>query len=158
MVPEHYLWTPKMARSKTISKLALATLIAITTGSYPAFAFDADSSAVFRITGTVRTICRVQFDNASATIADDRVDFGRMTEFCNNAEGYTIVIDTPNQLAGATLYVDGVAKPLSASGTTVVVDSSVPNWQRRSISIDLEGNDPGTANVSFRAQAKGLVY
>lgn len=147
-----------MARSNSIQKMALATLIALSTGISPAVAFDADASAVFRISGTVRTICRVQFDSASAIIADDSVDFGRMTEFCNNAEGYTIVIDTPNQLAGATLYVDGVAKPLSDGGTTVVVDSSVPNWQRRSISIDLEGKDPGAASVSFRAQAKGLVY
>jgi hypothetical protein len=147
-----------MARSRLVEKIVVAGLLGSMTNAFPAVALDTDSRTQFRISGTVRTICRVQFDSATAVIEGDSVDFGRMTEFCNNAEGYTIVINTPQQLDGATLYVDGIAKPLSESGTTVVVDSSVPNWQRRSITLDLQGKDPATANVSFRAQAKGFVY
>ena len=147
-----------MARSKSALGIVVAVLATMMNSIAPAVAMNVDGRTQFRISGTVRTICRVQFDTAAAIVEGDNVDFGRMTEFCNNAEGYTVVINTPKQLDGATLYVDGIATPLSESGTTVVVNSTVPNWQRRSITLNLNGNNPAAANVSFRAQAKGLVY
>lgn len=144
-----------MFRKQSI--LAAAGAAAVLLTAAPSVAADSASTSI-RVHGIVHTICDVQFDNQLGSPDENGVvDFGRMTEFCNDGDGYTVVVQTPANLQGATLYVDGVPTPVDQSGTTVLVDSPSPVWRQRMVKLDL-GANAQLQSISFHAQPKGMVY
>jgi len=118
----------------------------------------ADSVSI-GITAHVRTICKVEVAAAAVSeLQSGETSLGRMTELCNNLEGYQLVLTHPAGLVDAWAVVDGVRVPISAAGTeTVIVDSNAPAYRERSLGIILPSGQPNLG-LSLRAEAKGIIY
>ncbi len=115
------------------------------------------STTRINIQGVVPTICRVEFSQPLGTVHGEAVNFGQMTQLCNNAEGYRVVMQHPAGLTGAFL-IDGVATPLSSGTETVLVDSNNPTYRMAGASIQLAAGSSQFASVSFRIEPKGMTY
>lgn len=138
----------------------LFTIAAITTAACVA---DVSASAAnsgdgrFQITGIVRTICRVNFSNPVAPQQDGHVDFGAMTQLCNSAEGYRLILMHPSGLSGAKFRI-GNSEVLLNSGTeTVLAEASVPTYRLANAELEL-GAQTELSTISFRMEPKGMVY
>lgn len=137
-----------------IASIALLAVLAAT----PAMADVASSSIAIR--GVVPTICKVQFGNGMGQVQGNAIDLGTMTQLCNDASGYRVVLHTPANLANATFVYGNHRIPLSASGETVIVDSNAPDWASDHAAIEL--GDGGVLPQDFAlrvvAQPKGAIY
>ena len=127
-------------------------------GGLPTGAAQAESNTTIGIRGIVRTVCRVEFNQASAPVSGDTVDLGRMTQLCNNIDGYRVVMQHPAGLGGATVSIDGIEAPLSSGTETVLVDSTHPAFRTNDVRLHLAGADAGQLNLAFRIEPKGAVY
>lgn len=100
------------------------------------------ASYTINITGYVPVICRVNAANTEVQPGQN-VDLGNLTEFCNNPTDYQVWVDYAPGITGETIYVDGNAIPLSASGSTMIDSSSTAASLVRSLS--LSGDDQPTS-------------
>ena len=85
--------------------------------------------------GSVPVMCRATIE-AAADSAPGTIG-GWLVEFCNSPAGHSVYLDHSPDLAGATAKIDGVAVPLSASGVTLLTQSSVPSRTRKALEIEL---------------------
>lgn len=101
------------------------------------------------ISGFVPVICRASVEATLVPTTDGRVSLGKLSEFCNNPNGYAIRADYSPNLAQATLIVDGRNVPLDETGSTEIVTSSKAAIANRQLELELpSGTEPGT--ISFR--------
>ncbi|MBU1385705.1 MAG: hypothetical protein KKG14_07230 [Alphaproteobacteria bacterium] len=111
------------------------------------------------IHGRVGTVCRVEVGGPPAPrfeVGETRL--GRMTELCNNVDGYRLVLSHPVGLQDAWMVVDGQRIPISpTSSTTVIVDSNGPAAREREVGIVLSSASD-TLDLTLRAEAKGAIF
>jgi hypothetical protein len=136
---------------KTVTVAAAVTLLAVG----PAFA----GGVSVGIRGTVRTICRVEVGAAAVpAFQAGETGLGRMTELCNNVEGYRLILIHPAGLVDAFAVVDGQRVPLSSTATqTIIVDSNQPAFRERDLGIILSSGQTAMG-LSLRAEAKGMMF
>jgi len=119
----------------------------------------AAAGPVINIMGRVATVCRVSLAGGNApTIAPGEQMLGRLTELCNNVDGYRLVLLHPAGLQDAFVVLDGERIPIVADATrTVIVDSNRPAYRERDLALVLaEGADPVAVNIE--AQPKGMIF
>ena len=106
------------------------------------------------------TICRVEFaGTAPGQFRAGETPLGRMTELCNNVEGYTLVLNHPQGLIDAWVTVDGQRVTLASNSTrTVIVDSHIPAYRERQLSLGLSQDMQGSVPFSLYAEAKGVIF
>ena len=100
------------------------------------------------IVGEVPLVCRATVDASLATPADGVAGLGQLREFCNSANGYRVFVRHSAELAGATLFVDGRAVPLSAEGSTLISESATAARASRTLVLE----------APFGAQNGSLVF
>lgn len=117
----------------------------------------AAAGPVFNITGRVATVCRVSLAGGGASVEGEQM-LGRLTELCNNVDGYRLVLLHPAGLEGAFVVLDGERIAISADETrTVIVDSNRPAYRERDMTLVLaEGSEPVAVNIE--AQPKGMIF
>lgn len=140
-------------RTKICVPLAFAAALA----AIPTIAHAQPARMEIRISGIVPTICRVEFPSAPRSDAG-AIDLGTMSEFCNQPNGYRILLRHPAGLDGATLSVGGAQIPLSPSGETVVVDSNAPAIKQNAVALSFGDEAVELSSLSFRAEAKGATF
>lgn len=143
----------KLARLVPVVLVAAAAAI----GYSPAEA-DLLTSSI-NIRGIVPTICNVRFGGAIANVQGNAIDLGLMTQMCNDAAGYKVVLHTPSGLSNATFVYGAMRVPLSESGETVIIDTNAPNFSHGHAEIQL-GEETLPQNFALRIQAepKGTIY
>ncbi len=134
---------------------AIALIGGLPTGSAHA---QSEQSTTIGIRGIVRTVCRVEFNQASAPVSGDTVDLGRMTQLCNNIDGYRVIMQHPAGLGGATVSIDGIEAPLSSGTETILVDSSNPAFRTNDVRLHLASGAASQLSLAFRIEPKGAVY
>lgn len=138
-----------------MNRLLPAILMATALTGGPAFAAEGDASptASFTITivGHVPVICRASLDVSVVPSQAGPTSLGELQEFCNNANGYQIFVDSSPELANATLVVGGREIVLSGNGSTLVSSSSGPAIT--SSDVVLEGANGASGQLSFRIVA-----
>lgn len=114
---------------------------------------------VVAITARASTVCRIDFSgSAPATLPAGESALGQMTELCNSAAGYRLVVRHPRELDDSYIIVDGQRIALTASAEeTVIIDSDLPGFRQRSIAISLAKN-LDWAGLSFEARPKGMIF
>lgn len=135
----------------------LVAAVAIT-GTTPVAA-DVVTSSI-QIRGIVPTICNVRFGGAIANVEGNAINLGMMTQMCNDAAGYKVVLHTPAGLNNATFVYGTMRVPLSESGETVIIDTNSPNWSRTPAEIQLGGSEelPDNFALHIQAEPKGTIY
>lgn len=119
----------------------------------------AAAGPVINIMGRVATVCRVSLAGGGATTLEQGEQMlGRLTELCNNVDGYRLVLLHPAGLEDAFVVLDGKRIAISADATrTVIVDSNRPAYRERDITLVLaEGSEPVAVNIE--AQPKGMLF
>lgn len=111
------------------------------------------------INARARTICKVEVGAVMLpTFQAGENALGRMTELCNNVDGYRLILLHPAGLEDAFAVVDGVRVPISAAATqTVIVDSTHAAFRERDLGIVLSSTE-GNLNLALRAEAKGMIF
>lgn len=142
-----------MSYARPVRTILIATAILLTAA--PA---AADGVSI-GILGRVSTICRVEVGGPPTPrfeVGETRL--GRMTELCNNVEGYRLVLSHPVGLQDAWMVLDGERIPISpTASTTVIVDSNSPAAREREVAIVLS-SATDTLDLSVRAEAKGMIF
>lgn len=136
------------------SKCVLFSLAAIMLLAEPAAAGPA-----INIMGRVATVCRVSLtDGRTPSFEPGEQMLGRLTELCNNVDGYRLVLLHPAGLEDAFVILDGERIPISSNATrTIIVDSSHPAYRERDLTLVLaQGVEPVPVNIE--AQPKGMVF
>lgn len=136
---------------KRFSGLYFAAAIVMST---PAWAEPARLG--FTIRGVVRTICRVELAQTSAT--DDGVLQAQMSELCNQMGGYRVVLQHREGLDNARIFFNGASIPLSGGTETVLVERSGPRDFVSQVSLDFSEVPPDMRTVSLRAEPRGMTY
>ena len=119
----------------------------------------AAAGPVINIMGRVATVCRDSLAGGSAsTVEPGEQLLGRLTELCNNVDGYRLVLLHPAGLEDAFVVLDGERIAISADATrTVIVDSNRPTYRERDLTLVLaEGTEPVAVNIE--ALPKGMVF
>jgi len=144
-----------MASRPDTLKTALTAIVISLLAVTPAAA----GSVSIGIRATARTICKVEVGAAAVPAFEaGETELGRMTELCNNVEGYRLILNHPAGLVDAFAVVDGQRVPLSATSTqTIIVDSNHPAFRERNLGIVLSSAQP-VLGLSLRAEAKGMVF
>jgi hypothetical protein len=110
------------------------------------------------IAGRVATICRVSLDQPATMVESGEQKLGRLTELCNNVEGYRLVLVHPTGLEDAFIVLDGERISISAGASrTVIVDSNQPAFRERELSLVLASGAEPVA-VIIEAQPKGMIF
>ena len=136
--------------------LGFLTLALAVPAASPTFA--GAGSASFTIHAVVPTICRVEYDGGIAPVAGQTTDLGQITELCNDADGYQVVLVTPAGLTGSAAILDGTTIPLAANGQTVIVDSNSDAFKKQDLKIQLAASAPAFGTVQFATTPKGAIY
>lgn len=118
----------------------------------------AAAGPVINIMGRVATVCRVSLAGGASTVEPGEQMLVRLTELCNNVEGYRLVLLHPAGLEDAFVVLDGERIAISADATrTVIVDSNRPAYRERDLTLVLaEGSEPVAVNIE--AQPKGMLF
>lgn len=111
------------------------------------------------ISARASTICRVDISPGPSAAAGDGIrPLGRLTELCNSADGYRLVLAHPKGLVDAAVVVDGHRIQIEASDQeTIIVDSDLPGFRQRSIGIETD-KAIELADLQFQVQPKGAIY
>ncbi|MGH7021229.1 MAG: hypothetical protein ACREEY_15210 [Brevundimonas sp.] len=136
------------------SKCVLFSLAAVMLLAEPAAA-----GPVINIMGRVATVCRVSLSGGGTpSVEPGEQMLGRLTELCNNVDGYRLVLLHPAGLEDAFVVLDGERIPIASNATrTVIVDSSRPAYRERDLTLVLaEGTQPVPVNIE--AQPKGMIF
>lgn len=136
-------------RAKTILFSAAALML---------LAEPAAAGPVINIMGRVATVCSVSLVGGAPLATEGEQMLGRLTELCNNVDGYRLVLLHPAGLEDAFVVLDGERIAISADATrTVIVDSNHAAYRERNLSLVLaDGADPVAVNIE--AQPKGMVF
>ena len=118
----------------------------------------ASESASFRMSGVVRTICRLEFPAPNAAQSGDVIDFGSFYQLCNAQGGYRVTMRHPANMEGATLFWDGRAVPLSPGNETVIADENQAAVKYSDVRLDVRGVSAPVHSLSFRIDPKGSIY
>ncbi|WP_313472125.1 hypothetical protein [Brevundimonas sp.] len=119
----------------------------------------AAAGPVINIMGRVATVCRVSLaGGGTSAVEPGEQMLGRLTELCNNIDGYRLVLVHPAGLEDAFVVLDGQRIPIAADATrTVIVDSNRPAYRERDLTLVLaEGTEPVAVNIE--AQPKGMIF
>lgn len=118
----------------------------------------AAAGPVINIMGRVATVCRVSLAGGASAVEPGEQMLGRLTELCNNVDGYRLVLLHPAGLQDAFVVLDGQRIPIAADATrTVIVDSNRPAYRERDLTLVLaEGTEPVAVNIE--AQPKGMIF
>lgn len=113
------------------------------------------SSTVFRISGYVPVLCRVELATSVSVPDEDGIArLGVAKEFCNAARGYRVFVNHPAGLEGAAVISEGVRIPLSPTGETILTDSSHADIRQVELAVDL-GDDPSKLrSIGVRIEAR----
>jgi len=140
-------------RSPMVKGISALLLGAVMTTGMASAATAADAtrgaSQTLTITGFVPVACRASLsaDIVSPGAGGD-ASLGTLTEFCNNPNGYQVLVDHSPELANATLIVDGVEIALSPQGSTVISSSAHAATTSHSVALRGAGeNANGTLSV-----------
>lgn len=136
--------------------LAMAGVISMLAAS----AASAADGVSIGLRGRVATICRVEFTSfSSGQLHEGENALGRMTELCNNVEGYRLVLNHPEGLVDAWILLDGQQISLASNSTrTVIVDSHIPAYRERQLSLRLAQDIDAPIPLSLYAEAKGVTF
>jgi len=115
-------------------------------------------SAQFRLSGIVRTVCRLEFSGFGTPQGQGLIDFGAFTQLCNARSGYRVTMQHPANMTGAVLMIDGRAVPLSSGTETVIADENHAAFRTSNAQLDVRGVAVPLTNLSFRIDPKGAVY
>jgi len=121
------------------TKGLLSSLAALVLLAEPAAA-----GPVIDIMGRVATVCRVSLTGGAMPVEPGEQMLGRLTELCNNVDGYRLVLLHPAGLEDAYVVLDGERIAIAADSTrTVIVDSNRPAYRERDLTLVLaEGRRP----------------
>ncbi|MBD7941179.1 hypothetical protein [Brevundimonas guildfordensis] len=135
------------------TKGVLSSLAALMLLAEPAAA-----GPVIDIMGRVATVCRVSLAGGATPVEPGEQMLGRLTELCNNVEGYRLVLLHPAGLEDAYVVLDGERIAIAADATrTVIVDSNRPAYRERDLALVLaEGTEAVAVNIE--AQPKGMIF
>lgn len=119
----------------------------------------AAAGPVINIMGRVATVCRVSLAGGSPVVANNgERDLGRLTELCNNVDGYRLVLLHPAGLEDAAVMVDGERIPISPDSTrTIIVDSNHADYRDRNLTL-LVADNSLSVPINIEAQPKGLIF
>ncbi len=133
-----------------IMGLAAATMLGAV------LAGQAGASTSVTIGGRVRTICQVSVSSAvPVSDAEAHRYSGRMSELCNNVEGYQLILRHPQGLENASVELDGQRIALSSQSTqTVIVDSQHPAARDRNFVLSFDAA-AAVGDFNIEAQPKG---
>ena len=137
---------------KTVVTCAIVGSLAL---ALPAAA--ATERASFRLSATVHTICQVSF-GSDAQIADGRIEFGLVRQLCNSRNGFRVTMIHPAGLRNATFIIGGRRVPLSLGNETVIIEENHPTFITQPAKLDLGATHATPPTLSFRIEAKGVVY
>lgn len=103
-----------------------------------------------QVHGYVALLCDVHSDFVAAQPAGPaQIDLGVISEVCNSGNGYAVWLEHTPGLHNATLKVDGLARPLSPTGMTLISQSATPGRARQHLFIDLGNSNRQLAAVSL---------
>lgn len=120
-------------------------------------ATSAEQASV-NIVARARTICTVTLPGTQQPLQAGQNNFGRMTELCNNIDGYRLVLAHPRGLVGAAVLLDGQRVAISPDANqTVIVDRNYPAYQERQLALELASAAP-TLPLTIFAEPKGVVF
>jgi len=135
------------------TKGVLSSLAALMLLAEPAAA-----GPVIDIMGRVATVCRVSLAGRATPVEPGEQMLGRLTELCNNVEGYRLVLLHPAGLEDAYVVLDGERIAIAADATrTVIVDSNRPAYRERDLALVL-AEGAGAVVVNIEAQPKGMIF
>lgn len=124
----------------------------------PQAIYAEQAATSFRIGGIVRTICKVEFSNPAPIVTAGVVEFGNMTELCNQRDGYRLIMHHPEGMEGARFEIGGREVELSSGTETVLVDSSHPSFRVSEARLELAGGDSDPTALYFRVEPRGSIY
>lgn len=105
------------------------------------------------MTGHVPVICRVSIDRAMIPGDAGQFSIGTLSEFCNNPNGYRVVMDYSALAGGGHLLVDGQEIALDEAGSVVVSRSAGAAVVKRSLAVSLaRGGQAGTFTFRIEPQ------
>jgi hypothetical protein len=134
-----------------VSALLLTPSVAIPAAASP-------ESGSFRLSGIVRTICRLEFSAYGVPQDKGVIDFGAFTQLCNAQSGYRIIMQHPANMTGAVLKIDGRSVQLSSGNETVIADENQAAFRTSNAQLDIRGTATPLTNLSFRIDPKGAVF
>ncbi|EKY30788.1 hypothetical protein HMPREF0185_00108 [Brevundimonas diminuta 470-4] len=135
------------------TKGLLSSLAALVLLAEPAAA-----GPVIDIMGRVATVCRVSLTGGAMPVEPGEQMLGRLTELCNNVDGYRLVLLHPAGLEDAYVVLDGERIAIAADSTrTVIVDSNRPAYRERDLTLVLAEGAEAVA-VNIEAQPKGMIF
>lgn len=123
------------------------------------FAVSPAAAGVVTISARASTICRVDIAPGPSAAAGEGIrSLGHMTELCNSADGYRLVLAHPEGLVNAAVVVDGHRIPIDTSDReTIVFDSDLPGFRQRTVAIEADKRIE-LADLQFQVHPKGAVY
>ena len=140
----------RVLRSVALAAAALAL---------PVLEADAQSASAsqearytIQITGWVPVICRATLNQQMVSDGEGLVDLGNLDEFCNDAGGYQVWIDSTPGATGV-LTVDGQEIPLSLSGATLISTSATAAHRARHLALDTGDSTNAPTSLSIRVVA-----
>jgi hypothetical protein len=138
---------------KMISATAIAALFAATAA--PAWATATSGSAgTYVLKLAVPMLCDVRFTaGGSAAGTGGSFDLGKLGEFCNDGQGYSVVVNyAPGTLRGAVLQLGTDRVVLDGSGQAVVSQSNEARFRTRELVATPGANGFDSPELSFRIQ------
>jgi hypothetical protein len=144
---------------KMISATAIAALFAA--AAAPAWAV-ATTGGTGTVAGTgmyvlklaVPMLCDVRFTaGGSAAGTGGSFDLGKLGEFCNDGQGYSVVVNyAPGTLRGAVLQLGTDRVVLDGSGQAVISQSNEARFRTRELVATPGANGFDSSELSFRIQ------
>lgn len=120
---------------------------------------QAANTGTFAVMGIVPTVCRADINGDVSMLHQGVNDLGRITELCNDVDGYRLVLDHPTGLQGAYLLLDGQHIAIETdAGETVLVDSDVPAERERNLQLVLADAREHFVPLTIYAEPKGMRF
>lgn len=119
----------------------------------------APERAQFRMSATVKTICRATFSGDGVAMNEPgRLELGQFTQLCNSRAGFQIAMQHPAGLDGTILRLNGREIPLSGGTETIIADYAGPTFRTEQATLILDQDAQTPSTLSFRVIPKGPVY
>jgi len=112
----------------------------------------------FAIHGRVKTICRAEMSSSGQGPSAGVVPVGTISELCNNVQGYSVKLTYAPELGGKTVKIDAQQVVLSATGETVIYESSEPDARNHDVALLADVTDLSPYHIAVAITPKGAVY